>query len=219
MRADAYKQFNEAAIIQTVLAALPEIVRAAAEPMKHIDTLTVMSTDGASEVVRNATRVVAESGTVIKSLTGIDVPTLIGGAMRTGGFTSKPSGGDGSEPAKAPPAPPSAQTPRPPAGMPPLNASAAAEPEAPASRIDPVERAAARLAANLLVVPEIQRYGHLNLRDIPAGAPRPMKILGPPRRRSSAVDTGTSQCASCSIVSRGRHCTRRSRRNARPRAM
>ena len=28
MRADAYKQFNEAAIIQTVLAALPEIGRA-----------------------------------------------------------------------------------------------------------------------------------------------------------------------------------------------
>src|SRR4029077_17026874 len=30
MRADAYRQFNEAAIIQTVLAALPEIVKAAA---------------------------------------------------------------------------------------------------------------------------------------------------------------------------------------------
>src|SRR5688500_13414845 len=127
--------------------------------MKHIDTLTVMSTDGASEVVRNATRVVAESGTVIKSLTGIDVPTLIGGAMRTGGFTSKGNGGggDGSEPAKAPPTPPSTQTPRPPAGMPPLNASAAVEPEAPVEPIDPVERSAARLAANLLVVPEIQR--------------------------------------------------------------
>lgn len=114
MRADAYKQFNEAAIIQTALAALPEIVRAAAEPMKHIDTLTVMSTDGASEVVRNATRVVTESSAVVKGLTGIDIPTLIGGAMRTGGFTSKASGGHGSEPAKAPPAPPSAQTPRPP---------------------------------------------------------------------------------------------------------
>jgi flotillin len=180
MRADAYKQFNEAAIIQTVLAALPEIVRAAAEPMKHIDTLTVMSTDGASEVVRNATRVVAESGTVIKSLTGIDVPTLIGGAMRTGGFTSKGNGrsdGEGSEPVKAPPTPPSSQTPRPPAGMSPQSASPVAEPETPAEPIDPVERAAARLAANLLVVPEIQRYGHLNLRDIPAGAPRPMKIL------------------------------------------
>jgi hypothetical protein len=133
--------------------------------------------------VRNATRVVAESGTVIKSLTGIDVPTLIGGAMRTGGFTSKPNGGDGSEPTKAPPTPPSAQTPRPPAGMPPLNASAAAEPEAPVEPvepiepIDPIERSAAQLAANLRAVPEIQRYGHLSLRDIPAGAPRPMKIL------------------------------------------
>jgi hypothetical protein len=123
--------------------------------------------------------VVAESGTVIKSLTGIDVPTLIGGAMRTGGFTSKGNGdgGDGSEPAKAPPTPPSAQTPRPPAGMPPLNASPVAEPVEPVEPTDPLERTAAQLAANLRAVPEIQRYGHLSLRDIPAGAPRPMKIL------------------------------------------
>ena len=33
LRAEAYRQFNEAAIIQTVLSMLPEIVRAAAEPM------------------------------------------------------------------------------------------------------------------------------------------------------------------------------------------
>ena len=81
MRADAYKQFNEAAIIQTVLAALPEIVKAAAEPMGHIDSLTVMSADGASDVVRNATRAVIESTTAIKGLTGLDVPSLIGGAL------------------------------------------------------------------------------------------------------------------------------------------
>jgi flotillin len=81
MRADAYKQFNEAAIIQTVLAALPDIVRAAAEPMGHIDSLTVMSADGASDVVRNATRAMIESTTAIKGLTGLDVPGLIGGAL------------------------------------------------------------------------------------------------------------------------------------------
>lgn len=177
MRADAYKQFNEAAIIQTVLAALPEIVRAAAEPMKHIDTLTVMSADGASEVVRNATRVVTESSTVIKGLTGIDVPTLIGAAMRTGGFTTNVSGsggdgdGDGHEPAKSPPTPPPAQTPRPPAGMPPQSATPRVEP------IDPVERSAAELAAKVRALPEIERYAHLSLRDIPAGAPRPLKLL------------------------------------------
>jgi chemotaxis regulatin CheY-phosphate phosphatase CheZ len=84
MRADAYKQFNEAAIIQTVLTALPDIVRAAAEPMSHIKSLTVMSADGASDLVRNATRAMVESTTAIKGLTGLDVPSLIGGALGRG---------------------------------------------------------------------------------------------------------------------------------------
>jgi len=94
MRADAYKQFNEAAIIQTVLAALPDIVRAAAEPMGHIDSLTVMSADGASDIVKNATRAMIESTTAIKGLTGLDVPNLIGGAMGRG-FGERLRTGDG----------------------------------------------------------------------------------------------------------------------------
>src|SRR5438552_3759623 len=94
MRADAYKQFNEAAIIQTVLAALPDIVRAAAEPMSHIDSLTVMSADGASEIVRNATRAMIESTTAIKGLTGLDVPNLVGGALGRG-FGEKLRTGEG----------------------------------------------------------------------------------------------------------------------------
>ena len=94
MRADAYKQFNEAAIIQTVLAALPEIVRAAAEPMGHIDSLTVMSADGAADIVKNATRAMIESTTAIKGLTGLDVPNLIGGALGRG-FGERLRTGDG----------------------------------------------------------------------------------------------------------------------------
>jgi flotillin len=94
MRADAYKQFNEAAIIQTVLAALPEIVKAAAEPMSHIDSLTVMSADGASDIVRNATRATVEATTAIKGLTGLDVPALVSGALVRG---VKPQDGNGAE--------------------------------------------------------------------------------------------------------------------------
>jgi flotillin len=94
MRADAYKQFNEAAIIQTVLAALPDIVRAAAEPMGHINSLTVMSADGASDLVKNATRAMIESTTAIKGLTGLDVPNLIGGALGRG-FGERLRTGDG----------------------------------------------------------------------------------------------------------------------------
>ena len=156
LRADAYKQFNEAAIIQTILAALPEIVRAAAEPMSHIDSLTVMSTEGATDVVRTATRAVTESAAVIKGLTGLDITHLMRGAM--GGFAptppANPSASDepfdeevaesgvheaeepeGSTPAPAaPPAPvpPAPSAAPPPAGPPPSGPIARAAAAAPA---------------------------------------------------------------------------------------
>ncbi len=81
LRAEAYRQFNEAAIIQTVLSMLPEIVRAAAEPLSNIQTMTVLSNDGASDVVRNVTRTVSEANATVKGLTGIDIPALINDAV------------------------------------------------------------------------------------------------------------------------------------------
>ena len=98
LRAEAYRQFNDAAVIQTVLSMLPEIVRAAAEPMANIRDLTVISTDGASDVVKNATRTVTEASAAVKGLTGLDVPALISGAMgrRAGeGGEEGPGGGGG----------------------------------------------------------------------------------------------------------------------------
>jgi flotillin len=98
LRAEAYRQFNEAAVIQTVLSMLPEIVRAAAEPMSQIDHLTVLSNDGASELVRNTTRTVTEASATVKGLTGIDVPALIGTSMgsRFGGNGAPPPSRSGS---------------------------------------------------------------------------------------------------------------------------
>jgi hypothetical protein len=95
LRAQAYRQFNEAAVIQTVLSMLPEIVRAAAEPMANIDSLTVLSNDGASEMVKNTTRTVTEASATVKGLTGIDVPALIGQSMgaRFGNGHAGPSDG------------------------------------------------------------------------------------------------------------------------------
>ena len=81
LRADAYRQFNEAAIISTVLSMLPEIVRAAAEPIGQIDSLTVLSTDGASDVVKTTTRTLTEASASVKALTGIDIPELLNNAL------------------------------------------------------------------------------------------------------------------------------------------
>ena len=99
MRAEAFQKFNEAAVIQTVLGMLPEIVRAAAEPMSQIDNLTVLSNDGASELVRNSTRTVTEASATVKGLTGLDVPALISNAMARqssgGGTGTGPGSGSG----------------------------------------------------------------------------------------------------------------------------
>ncbi len=121
LRAEAYRQFNEAAIIQTVLSMLPEIVRAAAEPLGNIETLTVLSNDGASDVVKTVTRTVAEANATVTGLTGIDIPALITNAIgspssssgdepppprRGGSGGSGGSGAGGSGPSGGPPRPP-----------------------------------------------------------------------------------------------------------------
>jgi flotillin len=98
LRADAYRQFNEAAIIQTVLSQLPDIVRAAAEPIGHIDHLTVLSNDGASDMVKNVTRTVTEASATVKGLTGIDIPGLLGQAMGGSGSGGSSSGGPNRSP-------------------------------------------------------------------------------------------------------------------------
>jgi flotillin len=120
LRAEAFKQFNEAAVIQTVLGMLPDIVRAAAEPMSQIDNLTVLSNDGASELVRNTTRTVTEASATVKGLTGLDVPALISNALGDAGTRAgaRPTNGGadgGRDPAARPPRAPT----RSPAASPP----------------------------------------------------------------------------------------------------
>jgi flotillin len=81
LRAEAYKQYNQAAVMTTMLENLPAIVRAAAEPMANIGQLTVLSTDGASDVVRTTTETVAQANATIKGLTGVDLASVVSKAL------------------------------------------------------------------------------------------------------------------------------------------
>lgn len=91
MRAEAYHHFNDAAILATILRDLPAIVNAAAEPIGKIDNLTVLSTDGASEIVRTATTNLTQAGHAIKGLTGIDIPEVFTGALDAAGIAGSDS--------------------------------------------------------------------------------------------------------------------------------
>jgi hypothetical protein len=60
-----------------------------------------MSADGASDIVRNATRAMVESTTAIKGLTGLDVPSLVSGALGGSSFRRKDGDTNGSEQSSA----------------------------------------------------------------------------------------------------------------------
>ncbi|MBO0898485.1 flotillin family protein [Cellulomonas sp. zg-ZUI222] len=92
-QAEALREQGEAVLAQQVIALLPEIVRAAAEPIGSIDQLTVVSTDGASAMTRTVGQVLGEGQEVIKSLTGLDLNTLVAGiAGRAVGTNGAPAG-------------------------------------------------------------------------------------------------------------------------------
>ncbi|MHA7133891.1 flotillin family protein [Oerskovia turbata] len=103
-KAEALKKYGEAALAQELIERLPEIVRAAAEPIGSIQGMTVVSTDGASAVTKNVASVLGEGQQVIKQLTGVDINQLISG-LAGGHLTGQPSNGtagSGAAPAPSP---------------------------------------------------------------------------------------------------------------------
>lgn len=92
-KAEALKKYGQAAIAQELISRLPEIVRAAAEPVAAIDHMTVVSTDGASQLTKTVASVLSEGQEVVKQLTGLDLTALISSVA---GMPATPSGGPAS---------------------------------------------------------------------------------------------------------------------------
>jgi flotillin len=76
-KADAYKEYGDAAVVDIMAEALPKIVAEAARPMSSIGSMTVVSTDGSSQLVRSVSSTVAQSQALAKSLLGIDLNELL----------------------------------------------------------------------------------------------------------------------------------------------
>jgi flotillin len=99
-KAEAYSHFNQAAVLDLMVRALPQIAHEVAAPMAAIDNLTVISTDGAADLTKKATTVMAELPAVIKQLTGVDVTELM--ANFAGGVGGGAAGGTALEPGTRP---------------------------------------------------------------------------------------------------------------------
>jgi flotillin len=108
-KAAAYRNYNDAAVLEMAFRALPEMAKQIATPMAAIDKLTVISTDGASDLSKQIATTTAEVPALLKDLAGIDLVELLQG------FTSgrnKPAGLPAAKPAPAPKAAPAAKGPK-----------------------------------------------------------------------------------------------------------
>ena len=82
LKAEAWKQYGEAAVIQQVLETLPAVAEAVAQPLARTDRIVMFGGGdgggtGASKLTRDITRTVAQVPEVIESLTGIDIVSSI----------------------------------------------------------------------------------------------------------------------------------------------
>jgi flotillin len=76
-KAEAFKQYNDAAMASMVIDKLPELVQAAAQPLSKIGNVTLLSTGGDTtglgKITADVLSVAAQGVTMVKGLTGIDL--------------------------------------------------------------------------------------------------------------------------------------------------
>ena len=82
VKAAAYKEYGQAAILDKLLPALPELMKAAAEPLSRIDKVTILSQGAGADVGINrfmgeVAKVVATAPAMVETLTGLNVKDLL----------------------------------------------------------------------------------------------------------------------------------------------
>jgi flotillin len=101
LKADAYKQWNQAAVVDKLITGLPEVVKAMASPLANIDKITIVSTGngnstGVSKLTGDMTQIAAQVPALFEALSGMSMSDLISKVRLIGDGTPKPDsdGGD-----------------------------------------------------------------------------------------------------------------------------
>ncbi len=92
-KAEAWQQYNEAAILQLLAPILPEIAKAIAEPLSRIDRITLVSTGsngdvGVSRITNEMATVMAQVPPLLESLTGLKFSELMKKVKPTDGSST-----------------------------------------------------------------------------------------------------------------------------------
>ncbi|MFR6369955.1 MAG: flotillin domain-containing protein, partial [Gemmiger formicilis] len=79
-KAEAYKQYNDAAVAEMMIKALPEIARSVAQPLSSIDKVSIIGGDASGVLVvslGNVPVLMAQTMEAMKEATGIDMRDIV----------------------------------------------------------------------------------------------------------------------------------------------
>jgi flotillin len=95
VKAEAYQQFNQAAIVDKLITGMPEIVRALAAPLANVDKITIVSTGngtsaGMHKITGDITEMAAQIPALFETLSGMPLHDLFAKVKLIGDQTPKP---------------------------------------------------------------------------------------------------------------------------------
>jgi len=94
VKAEAYQEWNQAAVVDKLLTNMADVVRAMAEPLSKVDKITIVSTgnDGAAgvhKITGDMTKIAAQVPALFEALSGMDIKQLMANVQAIG---KKPNG-------------------------------------------------------------------------------------------------------------------------------
>jgi flotillin len=95
VKAEAYQEYNQAAIYDKLLTSLPEVVRAMAAPLANVDKITVVSTGngdatGLNKITGDFAKMAAQVPALFESLSGMNMTELLSKVRGIGDKSPKP---------------------------------------------------------------------------------------------------------------------------------
>jgi flotillin len=95
VKAEAFQEYNQAAVIDKLLTGLPEVVKALASPLANVDKITVVSTGngdaaGLNKITGDLTKMAAQVPALFETLTGMNMGDMLGKVRQIGDKAEKP---------------------------------------------------------------------------------------------------------------------------------
>jgi len=95
VKAEAYQEYNQAAVVDKLITGLPDVVRALSEPLSKVDKVTIVSTGngdaaGAYKLTGDVTKIAAQVPALFEALSGMQISDLLAKVRLIGDKAPKP---------------------------------------------------------------------------------------------------------------------------------